>query len=34
MKKYIFVLESAYHFSNIIDASGIRNLIGIPYTLN
>ena len=25
------VLESAYHFSNIIDTSGIRNSIGIRY---
>jgi hypothetical protein len=34
VKKIIFVLESAYHFSDVIDASGIRNSIGIRYTLN
>jgi hypothetical protein len=28
------VLESAYHFSNIIDSSGIRNSIGIRYIFN
>ena len=28
------VLESAYHFSDVTDASGIRNSIGIRYTFN
>jgi hypothetical protein len=28
------ILESAYHFSNITDSSGIRNSIGIRYIFN
>ena len=31
---FAFVLESAYHFSDIKDASGIRNSIGIRYLFN
>jgi hypothetical protein len=30
-KNFAFVLESAYHFSDITDNSGIRNSIGIRY---
>ncbi len=30
-RNFGFVLESAYHFSDIVDSSGIRNSIGIRY---
>jgi hypothetical protein len=34
VKNFGLVLESAYHFSDIVDASGIRNSIGIRYIFN
>jgi hypothetical protein len=34
VKKIGLVLESAYHFSEVTDASGIRNSIGIRYIFN
>ena len=34
VRNFGLVLESAYHFSDIIDASGIRNSIGIRYIFN
>ncbi|PQJ77894.1 hypothetical protein [Polaribacter porphyrae] len=34
VKSLAFVLESAYHFSNIINGSGIRNSVGIRYIFN
>jgi hypothetical protein len=33
-RNFGLVLESAYHFSEIIDASGIRNSIGLRYNFN
>ena len=33
-KNFAFVLETAYHFSDVKDASGIRNSIAIRYIFN
>ena len=34
VKNLGFVLESSYHFSDITDASGVRNSIGVRYIFN